>query len=137
MRYLLDTNVCVDYLTGRYPAVVERIQTVTPDVLCTSSVVAAELRYGADRSQRRRRNHARLDALLGELRCLNFDEAAATAFGRVRSRLEAAGTPIGPYDTMIAAHALHLGLTLVTDNLAEFRRVRGLQVETWRTPRRA
>lgn len=132
MPYLLDTNACVDYLTGRYPAVVARIQACEPEDLCTSSVVAAELRYGADRSGHARRNHARLDELLRELRCLAFDEQAARAFGRVRAKLEAAGTPIGPYDTMIAAHALHLGLTVVTDNVDEFRRVRDLAVENWR-----
>lgn len=77
-------------------------------------------------------NHSRLDTLLREIRCLPFDETAARAFGRVRARLDAAGTPIGPYDTMIAAHALSLEVTLVTDNVDEFSRVRGLSVENWR-----
>jgi tRNA(fMet)-specific endonuclease VapC len=130
--YLLDTNVCVDYLNGRFPEVVSRIQAVSPDDLCTSSVVAAELRYGADRSKQPKRNHARIDDLLRELRCLAFDEASARLFGRVRAQLEGRGTPIGPYDMMIAAHALFLRCTLVTDNLEEFRRVSGLEVENWR-----
>ncbi len=132
MRYLLDTNVCVDYLNGRYPSVVERIQAASPEDLCTSSVVAGELRYGADRSKNARRNHARLDVLLAAIRCVAFDDEAARTFGKVRSRLEARGIPIGPYDTQIAAHALMLGVTLVTDNFGEFRRVDGLRVENWR-----
>jgi tRNA(fMet)-specific endonuclease VapC len=132
MAYLLDTNACVDYLSGRQANVVARIRSCPPADLCISSVVAAELRYGADRSQHPRRNHARLDELLKELRCVSFDEQAARVFGHVRAKLEATGTPIGPYDTMIAAHALHLDATLVTDNVREFLRVAGLRVENWR-----
>ena len=132
MKYLLDTNVCVDYLNGRHPNVIRRIRSADPEDLCVSSVVAAELRYGADRSARRAANHTRLDVLLGEIRCLAFDEIAAKEFGRVRSRLDAKGTAIGPYDMQIAAHALALDATLVTDNVDEFERVRGLRVENWR-----
>ena len=132
MRYLLDTNVCVDYLSGRYPRVVERIQKSSPEDLGLSSVVVAELRYGADHSARRRGNHARVDVLVEEIECLDFDLRAAASYGRVRDRLEVSGTPIGPNDMLIAAHALSRGLTVVTDNVAEFGRVKGLRVESWR-----
>lgn len=132
MRFLLDTNVCVDYLNGRYPRVVQRIQESDPADVGVSSVVAAELRYGAEHSQHRRRNHARLDVLLDEIAVLDFDTEAARVYGRVRQRLESRGEIIGPYDMMIAAHALSLGLTLVTDNVREFRRVRALEVDNWR-----
>ena len=132
MRHLLDTNACVDYLTGRYPKVVARIQNSVPDDLCLTSVVVAELRYGADHSARRRTNHGRIDALLDEIECLDFDLRAATSYGRVREQLEAAGTPIGPNDMLIAAHALSRGLSLVTDNVSEFKRVKGLKVDNWR-----
>lgn len=132
MRHLLDTNACVDYLTGRYPRVVERIQGSSPEDLCVTSVVVAELRYGADHSARRRTNHARIDVLLDEIECLDFDLPAAAAYGRVRARLEAVGTPIGPNDMLIAAHALSRGLCVVTDNVGEFGRVKGLRVENWR-----
>ena len=132
MRYLLDTNVCIDYLNGRYPNVTHRIQECRPQDLCLSSVVVAELRYGADKSDRIRRNHARVDVLAGEIQCLDFDPEAAAAFGRVRAALERAGQVIGPYDMLIAAQALSRQLVLVTDNLAEFRRVEGLEVENWR-----
>ncbi len=132
MRYLLDTNACVDYLSGRYSNVITRIQRSSPDDLRLSSVVVAELRYGADRSAHPKANHSRLDALVEEIESLDFDLGAAAAYGRVRSGLEGAGQPIGPNDMLIAAHAVSRRLTLVTDNVKEFRRVRGLKVENWR-----
>jgi len=131
VRYLLDTNVCVDFLRD-HPGVVERIRGSSPDDLYLSSVVVAELRYGADRSVRRAENHERLDVLTTEIQCVDFDLAAARVYGRIRSFLESQGAPIGPYDMMIAAHALSLGLVLVTDNESEFGRVAGLAVENWR-----
>ena len=134
MRYLLDTNACSDYFTARYPKVVARIQACSPDDLRLSVVVVAELRYGADHSSRRRANHARIDALIDEIETLDFDLQAAAAYGRVRAQLEAGGTPIGPNDMLIAAHALSRRLTVVTDNTAEFGRVKGLKVENWRSP---
>ena len=132
MAYLLDTNVCVDYLTGRYPAVVERIRRSSPEDLRLSAVVVAELRYGADHSAHRSANHGRIDVLVAEIDCLDFGREAAAAYGRVRAALEAAGKPIGPNDMLIGAHALAGGLVLVTDNVREFRRIRGLKVENWR-----
>jgi tRNA(fMet)-specific endonuclease VapC len=132
MAYLLDTNACSDYFTARYPKVVAHIQACSPDDLRLSVVVVAELRYGADHSARRRANRARIDALIEEIETLDFDLRAAAAYGRVRAQLEAGGTPIGPNDMLIAAHALSRGLTVVTDNTAEFGRVKGLKVENWR-----
>jgi tRNA(fMet)-specific endonuclease VapC len=132
VKFLLDTNVCVDFLNQRHPSVVERIRGCSPADLCLSSVVVAELRYGADRSERRAENHDRLDVMTAEIQCLDFDLAAASAYGGIRSHLESKGTPIGPYDMMIAAHALSRGLILVTDNEGEFRRISGLRIENWR-----
>jgi tRNA(fMet)-specific endonuclease VapC len=135
VKYLLDTNVCVDYLNQSHPSVTERIQRTSPEDLGLSSVVVAELRYGADRSQRRAQNHERLDVLIAEIPCVDFDLSAAGVYGRIRSALEAKGSSIGPYDMMIAAHALSLKLILVTDNERELRRVEGLRVENWRHDR--
>lgn len=132
MRYALDTNVCVDYLNGRFQSVIERVQRSSRDDLCVSSVVVAELRYGAEKSAHRPQNHARLDAFLGDMRVVAFDEGAASVYGRVRAELERKGTPIGPNDTLIGAHALSLSLVLATDNTREFKRIRGLRVENWR-----
>jgi tRNA(fMet)-specific endonuclease VapC len=132
MAFLLDTNACIDYLTARYPKVVARIQGSSPDDLFVSAVVVAELRYGADHSARRRANHARIDMLIEEIEPLDFDLRAAATYGRVRAQLEGGGAPIGPNDMLIAAHALSRGLTVITDNTAEFGRVKGLKVANWR-----
>ena len=133
MKYLLDTNACVDYLSGRYPSVIGHLQRSTPSDLGLSTVVVAELRYGADRSARAKENHARIDVLVTEIPPVEFDLDSAAAYGQLRTRLEAKGTPIGPNDMLIAAQALARDLVLVTDNVREFRRVRGLKVENWRT----
>jgi tRNA(fMet)-specific endonuclease VapC len=132
VKYLLDTNVCIDYLNGRYPNVIRRIQEARPEDLCISSVVASELRYGAEKSQQKEANHKRLDILLDEIDCRPYDEAAASTFGQVRCQLESQGQPIGPYDMMIAAHALAESCVLVTDNTREFSRMPGLALENWR-----
>jgi tRNA(fMet)-specific endonuclease VapC len=132
MAFLLDTNACIDYLTARHPKLVARVQASSPEQLFLSSIVVAELRYGADHSARRRTNHARIDALIDELEALDFDLEAASAYGKVRAQLETRGTRIGPNDMLIAAHALSRGLTVVTDDTAEFRSVKGLEVENWR-----
>ena len=134
MKFLLDTNVCIDYLNASHPSVVERLREASPEDLCLSSVAVAELRYGADKSARKKRNHQKLDVLTAEIQCVDFDLDAASTFGRVRAALEAQGTPVGPYDMMIGAHALALGCVLVTDNVQEFRRISGLEVENWRLP---
>src|SRR5512145_763142 len=88
----------VDYLTGRFPTVVARIQKSTPDDLCLSSVVMAELRYGAEKSRRKKFNHDLLDTLANEVRCVDFDLDAARTYGELRKTLETRGTSIGPYD---------------------------------------
>ena len=132
MRYILDTNVLVDYLNGRFPAVLRRIRESSPEDLATSSVVAAELRYGAEKSRDPSRNHARLDILLREMTSLDFDLRAAAAYGVLRSALERRGRPIGANDMLIAAQAIGAGLVLVTDNVREFTHVKGLRVENWR-----
>ena len=132
MRYLLDTNVCVDYLTGRFPSVVERLQALTPDDVCVSSIAVAELRYGAEKSSRSEENHRRLDLFFGDLPLVDFDAPAALAYGQLRTRLECEGVPIGPNDMLIAAQAMAGHLVLVTDNQSEFGRVQGLRTENWR-----
>ncbi|MEM7352603.1 MAG: type II toxin-antitoxin system VapC family toxin [Acidobacteriota bacterium] len=134
MKYLLDTNVCIDYFNGRYPSVRLRLQEHSPSDLCLSSIVVSELRYGADKSSHQRQNHHRIDVLTREIQCLDFDLEAAEVFGRTRSRLEVHGQLIGPYDMLIASHALSRELVVVTDNLAEFSRVEGLEIESWREP---
>jgi len=107
------------------------MQRLRPDNLCVSSVTLSELEYGAAKSADPQRNRLALAEFMTPLSVLPYDDAAAPVYGRVRAELERAGTPIGPLDTMIAAHALSLGLILVTDNEREFRRVSGLKVQNW------
>lgn len=133
MEFLLDTNACVDYLTGRYPSVIERIQGCDPQSLGLSSVVVAELRYGAAKSQHRRKNNERINTLVRQLSLVPFDIEAAHEFGKLRADLERRGLVLGPYDMLIASQALAAGSVLVTDNLREFERVPGLAVENWRS----
>ena len=132
MTYLLDTNVWVDYLHQDHPIVTARLHAADPDDVVLSTVVLAELRYGADKSRHPERNHAVLDHLSDEAILLDFDEAAASAFGALRATLERHGTPIGPYDMLIAAQALSRDLVLVTDNFGEFSRISRLKLENWR-----
>ena len=132
MRYLLDTNVCVDYLSGRHPSVVQQLQRTAPQEVAVSAIAVAELRYGADKSARPDANHRRLDRFFAEVATLDFDHAAGSAYGRLRTSLERVGTPIGPNDMLIAAQALARDLVMVTDNVSEFERVEGLPVENWR-----
>jgi tRNA(fMet)-specific endonuclease VapC len=111
--------------------VLARLEQLPPDDMAISAVTLAELRYGADKSDRPSQNHAALDAFLAPLSVALFDSGAADAYGKVRAALERRGTPIGPLDTLIAAHALQLGLTLVTNNVSEFARVPSLSLEDW------
>lgn len=128
--YLLDTNILSSLI--RYPAgtVAERIRSVGEGAICTSIVVACELRYGAAKKGSVALS-SKVDQLLAALEVLPLGENADEKYGAVRAALEKAGTPIGANDTLIAAHALSLELTLVTDNVGEFSRVSGLNVENW------
>lgn len=131
MRRLLDTSVCVEILRGRHAHLKVRLRLARNGNVFVSSVVVAELHYGVARTSDPVRNAQRLRAFLRTLPSLAFDDAAAERYGRLRAALEAAGTPIGPNDLLIAATALANDLTLVTNNLGEFSRVPDLQVESW------
>lgn len=133
MRYLLDTNTLIYVLNARpdHQAVIERFDREAPENLAASSITLAELQYGVAKSRRRRKNIRALRQVLEALNVIAFDTRAAQTYGAVRAGLESAGTPIGPLDTLIAAHALSLGLTLVTSDVREFARVPRLRVESW------
>lgn len=131
MRYMLDTNICI-YLTKHRPAsVVTRFRELEVGQVCISSIVYAELRFGCEGSQQREASLDRLSGLLGPIEICEFGPEAAESFGRIRQNLKSRGQMIGPFDTLIAAHALSLGCILVTNNRSEFERVGGLAVESW------
>jgi tRNA(fMet)-specific endonuclease VapC len=130
MRYLLDTNVVSDLIRNPQGRVAEHIRRVGEAQVCTSIIVAAELRYGAAKRGSPRLT-AQLEAVLGCLDVLALETPADAAYGLIRTRLEQAGRPIGSNDLLIAAQAIALGYTIVTDNEGEFARVDGLLPENW------
>lgn len=130
MRYLLDTNILSDLIRNPQGKAARRVAKVGEADICTSVVVAAELRYGCAKSGSARLRKAVTD-LLGEIEVLPFEPPADADYGEIRATLEAAGTPIGGNDLLIAAHARALGATLVTAYIREFRRVPGVKVENW------
>jgi len=129
-RYLLDTNILSDLIRNPQGKAAKRIAKVGETGVCTSVIVAAELRYGCAKSGSAKLRKA-VEDLLGEIDVLPFEAPADADYGAIRAALEAAGTPIGGNDLLIAAHARALGATVVTANVAEFKRVRGVKVENW------
>lgn len=129
-RYMLDTNIMSDLIRNPQGRAAKRIAEVGEDKICTSIIVAAELRYGCAKSGSKRLINA-VEDLLGEISVLPFDVPADAEYGAIRSELEAGGTLIGSNDLLIAAHAHAIGATIVTANADEFKRVRGLKVENW------
>ena len=128
--YLLDTNILSDLVRRPQGAVADRIAQVGEDAVCTSIIVAAELRYGAAKRQSERLIR-QLDLILSRLPILGLDAPMDEAYAAIRTHLERAGTPIGGNDLLIASQARSLGLTVVTANIGEFSRVPDLSVETW------
>jgi tRNA(fMet)-specific endonuclease VapC len=130
MRYMLDTNIISDLIRNPQGRVAMRIGRAREDSICTSILVAAELRYGCAKSGSKRLLKA-VEDLLSEIEVLPFDVPADAEYGGIRSKLEATGKPIGGNDLLIAAHAYAIGATIVTANTDEFNRVPGLNVENW------
>jgi tRNA(fMet)-specific endonuclease VapC len=129
-RYMLDTNILSDLIRNPQGKAARRIAKAGEDNVCTSIIVAAELRYGCEKSGSTKLRKA-VEDLLGEIDVLPLETPADADYGAIRTRLEAAGTPIGGNGLLIAAHARALGATIVTANTQEFRRVRGVKVENW------
>jgi tRNA(fMet)-specific endonuclease VapC len=132
-NFLLDTNILSDLVRNPQGQIASYVRKVGEDHVATSIVVAAELRYGAEKKASPRLM-LQLEAILGALQVLPFETPSDKFYGRIRVQLEASGKPIGSNDLLIAAHALSLGRTLVTDNTREFTRVRGLKLENWLRP---
>jgi tRNA(fMet)-specific endonuclease VapC len=130
MRYLLDTNVVSDLIRNPQGRVSEHIRRVGEAQVCTSIIVAAELRYGAGKRGSPRLTN-QLEAVLGALDVLPFEAPADVAYGLIRTRLERGGRPIGGNDLLIAAQTIALGYAIVSDNEREFARIDGLPHEKW------
>jgi tRNA(fMet)-specific endonuclease VapC len=129
-RYMLDTNVISELMKNPRGKAAKRVARVGEDNICTSIIVAAELRYGCAKRGSERLLKS-VEGLLTEIDVLPFESPADVEYGNIRSELESAGKPIGANDLLIAAHAMAVNATVVTVNIDEFKRVRGLKVENW------
>jgi tRNA(fMet)-specific endonuclease VapC len=131
IRFLLDTNVCIEVIRRHSPRVLGRLRDCKEGSVGLSSITMAELFYGVARSSDPQRNLIALTQFCAPLQTLPFDDQASSLYGVVRAGLERIGYPAGPLDTLIAAHSISLSAVLVTDNERGFRRVKGLRVENW------
>ncbi|BBA70903.1 type II toxin-antitoxin system tRNA(fMet)-specific endonuclease VapC [Geobacter sulfurreducens] len=131
MKLLLDTNICIYIIKKQPVAVLNRFLEYQVGDIGISSITLAELRYGVAKSTRREKNAKALDEFIIPLEVISYDESAAHVYGDIRAALEKAGTPIGSMDMLIAAHAVSLGIPLITNNTREFLRVPSLKVIDW------
>lgn len=130
MKYMLDTNICINIMK-HISHVKERFRDVLGDGVAISVISLAELEYGVENSASIVKNRSALMSFAILVRILQFDRYAAVEYGRIRASLQKKGTPIGGLDMLIAAHAKSVGLTLVTNNTREFARVEGLRIDDW------
>ena len=128
---LFDTNICIYLIRQRSTRALERFEEFEVGEIGVSVITVSELRYSVHKSAHRQQNSRALEQFLLPLEVVGFSEEATKDYGRIRAALERQGTPTGPLDTLIAAHALSLGTTLVTNNTREFERVPGLRIEDW------
>lgn len=131
MKLMLDTNICIAIIKQKPKDILDKFSEYQVGDICISSVTLAELRYGVAKSKHQEKNLVALNEFILPLEVVHFDESAAQHYGNLRAFLEQQGTPIGPLDTMIGAHTLSLDLTLVTNNIREFKRIPSLKVIDW------
>jgi len=131
MKYMLDTNICIYLIKQKPPQLLRKFAELPFGDVGVSAITVAELQYGVQKSQYPEQNQQALGQLLIPLTIVDFDHNAAVAYGAIRAALERQGTPIGSLDTLIAAHAQSLDVTLVTNNVREFSRVPDLKVVNW------
>lgn len=131
MKYMLDTNICIYIIKKKPLQVINRLTNIEISDIGISSITLSELEYGVEKSQKKEQNKLALTQFLTPFEIKTYNENSAQSYGKIRSELEKRGTPIGPLDLLIAAHAISLGSILVTNNEKEFQRVPGLIVENW------
>jgi len=131
MEYMLDTNICIYLINQKPEKVLRHFRAQSVGDIGISSVTLAELRFGVEKSLHVDKNRQALDEFILPLEIADFDEKAAASYGKVRAALEREGKPVGSMDMLIGAHALSLGVTLVTNNTREFKQIRNLKVADW------
>ncbi|HVI10082.1 MAG TPA: PIN domain-containing protein [Candidatus Binatia bacterium] len=130
-RYMLDTDICSYIMKRSNAGLLQRLAEVPVSEVCISAITKSELLYGVEVSPRRGQDEAALMAFLAHVDVLDFPDTAALDYAQIRAAMKVQGTMIGGNDLFIAAHARCLGLTLITNNTNEFRRVKGLSIEKW------
>lgn len=131
MMYMLDTNICIYIIKHKPKSVIDRFKKLNNASIYISSITYSELLYGAEKSANVAKNLLALTMFLSNIEILPYDESASIDYGFIRAKLEKNGMTIGPLDMLIAAHAKSLNITLVSNNLKEFKRVDGLKLENW------
>ncbi len=131
MIYMLDTNICIYIMKKKPEKVLQRFKEEMDRGICISSITLAELEYGVQHSADPARNEQALIRFLAPLSIVPFEGSAASEYGKIRAGLQSKGTPIGPLDMLITAHARAETMVLVTNNVREFERVPGLRLENW------
>ena len=131
MPYLLDTNTCIYFLNRSSENIIARMKSLSPADIKLSSITVAELFFGAEKSKAKKKNQAVVDTFIHNFEQIPFDSKCCRIYAEIRSSLEKKGTPIGPMDLLIASITLTHNLTLVTNNVNEFKRVKGLIIENW------
>lgn len=131
MKWMLDTDTCIAIIKGRPESVLKKLRGKSVGQVGISSITLGELAFGAAKSARREEAQGALSEFLLALEVSSFDSEAAVSYGQVRASLEKQGTPIGPLDTLIGAHAAALDVILVTHNTREFTRIDSLRLEDW------
>lgn len=131
MKYLLDTNTCIYFLNKSSENIIARMKNISPADIKLSSITVAELFFGAEKSSAKKKNQAIVDAFIYNFEQMPFDNKCCRNYAEIRSYLQKKGTPIGPMDLLIASISITHNLTLITNNVKEFKRVKGLNTENW------
>lgn len=131
MKFMLDTNICIFLIKKKSPDILRHIKKYSAGDIGISSITLAELEYGVEKSKHVERNRPALNEFILPLEIAPFDEKAAETYGYIRAMLEKKRVPIGSMDMLIGAHALSLGVTLVTNNVKELNRIKGLKIVDW------
>ncbi len=131
MIRLLDTNTCIYFLNGASEKVVQRFKELSPSQIKLPSITVAELYYGAEKSNFKAKNREKVKRFVSTFEIVSFDEKACTAYAKIRQNLERSGTSVWPMDLLIASIGLAHNFTVVTNNIKEFKRVKGLKLQNW------
>ncbi len=131
MTYFLDTNICVYFLKGSHPSVLENIRNTNPNNIKIPSIVKAELLYGAEKSRLRKKNLSSIGKFLAPFEIVPFDDDCSISYSTIRAAMEIKGTIIGPNDYIIAATVIAWNGILVTNNAREFKNIKNLKIENW------